>query len=400
MRTKQVFSRILCLILMAGSLMLPVSAAGIRVEVQTSYEVVLGETLELRCTASAAQGTQLSYVWYETATGKVEDIFAINRGSEINETFRCDTTELGTRYYVCVVSDGTTGVYSDVIAVRVISGDADKDMPVVFTYDSEPVVGSSMTVDIKKMAEYDAGLHDAFLEGKITYQWYRNGALVSKATSATMAFSNADAGCTYYVVVKGNDITRESEPFQVETLIVPPQIKTTTLPEATAGESYSAQLECYEGNAEFSVYYDPGKANEFDKTGLKLAEDGKITGVPTQAGAYTFTVCAGNDSGEDHHTYTLKVNAAQTDPTETTEAPTQPGVTTVTPAVSGSSKNPLQDDTADTKPSSSDETGIAEAADADNGLSAVIAVVIALAVLSAVAAIVVIVILIRGKKKK
>lgn len=74
----------------------------------------------LRCVATAPEGTQLSYLWYETSTGNMQDIRAIDRGAEDSDYIFCDTDALGTRYYVCMVqtSDGGSA-YSSITEVTV-----------------------------------------------------------------------------------------------------------------------------------------------------------------------------------------------------------------------------------------------------------------------------------------
>ena len=386
MNLKRILYLTLCAALLAGLLALPAMAAGINVDVQTSYEVVLGEELILFCSAASDTGGELSYIWYETATGKLEDMYAVNRGEETLETYLCDTTQLGTRYYLCSVSDGTAAVYSDIITVRVVSDTGSQ--PVIFTTDSEPVTGGKMTVDPQKTG----------LSGTVTYAWYRDDQKLSNGT-ATMEFTEADAGCTFYVTVTAGDSTLKSEPFEIEKLIIPPEIETTKLPEAIVGEKYTAQLKCYDDvDAEFSVYFNPGKSNQFDQTGLTLAEDGKLSGKPAKAGEFTFTVCAANEGGEDYATYTLVVKEPATDPTETTQGTTEPVViapapgqdTPTTPDEDVSVIAPAPDETLET---------VGETGEGDGGLGLLIVLVIILAVLAAAGAVVVIVILVVKKNR-
>ena len=396
MNLKRILYLTLCAALLAGLLALPVMAAGINVNVQTSHEVVLGEELILSCDASSDTGAELSYIWYETATGKLEDMFAVNRGEETLKTYLCDTTQLGTRYYLCSVSDGAAAVYSDIITVRVISDSG--NIPVVFTADSEPVTGGQMTVDIEKMINYDSGLYNAFLEKQIGYEWYRDGQKVSN-TTATMKFTEADAGCFFHVLVKGYDITLKSEEFRIEKLIIPPEIETAKLPEAVVGERYTAQLKCYDDvDMEFSIYFNPGKSNQFEQTGLTLDEDGKISGKPTKAGEYTFTVCAANEGGEDYATYTLVVKEPATEPTETTQGATEP--VAVAPAPGQDAPTTPEKDVSVIAPAPGETvetTG--ETGESDGGLGVMIVLVIILAVLAAAAAAVVIIILIVKKNR-
>ena len=82
------------------------------------------EILKLHCDALATDGdTVKSYTWYETASGELKDIVAIGAKEnqpEENPILVCDTTQTGTRYYVCYVETGFGGrAYSSVIPVIV-----------------------------------------------------------------------------------------------------------------------------------------------------------------------------------------------------------------------------------------------------------------------------------------
>ena len=74
--------------------------------------------VQIKCVARSTDNTQLGYIWYETTTGKLEDIQAMERGTEIGDTLTCDSGEVGTRYYVCAVNTSAGAVcYSNVIPV-------------------------------------------------------------------------------------------------------------------------------------------------------------------------------------------------------------------------------------------------------------------------------------------
>lgn len=139
---------------------------------------------------------------------------------------------------------------------------------------------------------------------------------------------------TFVVYKNGEMIGDLGVEFYVEEASVePPDITTKSLPEATAGEAYWVQLKSTDANAQYSVTYNPGKANDFEKTGLKLSAKGVISGTPTKAGTYGFCVCASNDGGEDYQVYTLTVKEAPTE--ETTEATTQATTEVTTEATTG-----------------------------------------------------------------
>ena len=301
--------------------------------VPAGMEVEQGSSLDLYCDATAPNNETLSYLWYETSTGKLQDIVAINRGAEDKDTLSCDTSAVGTRYYVCMVTTSSGGsAYTSVIPVTVIPKMAESTIPVLFTADSIPEPGHTMTVDIEKMTDYDSAIWNAFLERQVKYQWCKDGAAIKGATGQSLAITKDYVGSELYVVVTCFDLVIHGEAFPVNAPNEPPVIKTETLPEAVVGKAYNVKLDCTDGDAAFGIYFNPGKANDFDKTGLTLTQHGEIEGTPTKAGTYIFAVCASGEGGEGYMSYTLTVKEAEADDPvsdpENTDAPAvsdQPG---------------------------------------------------------------------------
>lgn len=225
-----------------------------------SVSVNRGQTAEIRCVAKAVGDTQLEYQWYESASGKLQDIRAID--GEESDCLTCSTEKTGTRYYVCCVTSTAGGrVYSSVVPVTV----------------AEP-------------------------EGKA------------------------------------------------------PTFMTKTLPQGTVGEDYGFTLETDDHGAVFHVYYNPGGANDFDKTGLVLSMEGIMMGQLKKAGTYTFTICVSNDYGEDYGTLTLKVVEPTEIPPETTPTtPTTPDTTPTTPDTTPTTPDTTPT-TPDTTPTTPDTT--------------------------------------------
>ena len=100
-------------------------------------EVPVGVTVkkhgecELRVLAKSPDGSQLSFLWYETDSGKLQDIRALNRGEEDCDFLFPDTSVEGTRNYVCMVTTEKGGVaYTSVIPVTV-DGTATETEPAV-----------------------------------------------------------------------------------------------------------------------------------------------------------------------------------------------------------------------------------------------------------------------------
>lgn len=105
------------------------------------------EAVSIVCRASAPDGDSVqSYLWYETPTGKLQDIVAIGSwggGQEEDQpVLVCSTDTPGTRYYVCMVETALGGrTYSSVIPVTVVK--AESTVPPVETTVSTPATSAS-----------------------------------------------------------------------------------------------------------------------------------------------------------------------------------------------------------------------------------------------------------------
>lgn len=90
------------------------------VSIPSELTVEQGDLAEIRCVATDYEESHLSYLWYETDTGKREDIRAVNRGEETGDTLICDTDNVGTRNYLCLVESANGGMtYSSIVTVTV-----------------------------------------------------------------------------------------------------------------------------------------------------------------------------------------------------------------------------------------------------------------------------------------
>ena len=83
-----------------------------------------GEEIDLRCEAtSPRENVQLTYTWYETSTGRLQDVKALPGSDGFSDYITLDTSKPGTRYYVCGVFTSEGGVaYSSVVPVTVSEG--------------------------------------------------------------------------------------------------------------------------------------------------------------------------------------------------------------------------------------------------------------------------------------
>ena len=119
--------------------------------IPASITVKRGEEAEIRCIAKSSDGSQLNFLWYETGTGKFEDMQAIDRGAETGDYMFCDTRTTGTRYYVCGITTSGGGMaYSSMVEVNVVAETTTAAAPKIQTEKlPNAVVGTQYSVQLK-----------------------------------------------------------------------------------------------------------------------------------------------------------------------------------------------------------------------------------------------------------
>lgn len=325
--------------------------------VASGMEVYQDEPLELYCEASDPMGGTLSYLWYETSTGELEDIIAVNRGAEDKDTLRVDTSTPGTYYYVCGVGTSNGGsAYSSVIPVTVYY--KQNEIPVQYTEDSRSFVGYTITVDIMAMMDQDARIWNAVLENRVQYQWYLDGQAIDGATSKALKLEDKHDGKTIHVVVTCDDLVMRGTGFEIMREEPPFGIGTEALPNGTVGERYTAQLEANKPDAFFEDWAVGTEGTTLGSIGLSLSADGKITGMPTKAGVFDITIHASCASVEDQRTFKLTIAPAKTDEPAQPTDPTQPSEP-ADPTQPSEPANPTQpsEPVDSTQPTQKDDTG-------------------------------------------
>ena len=116
------------------------------VSIPTTLTVEQGDTAEIRCVAKSPDDSELSFLWYETDTGKLEDIRAVNRGTETSDYLLCDTAEIGTRHYICMVETANGGMtYSSVVSVTVAEKQPEPTQPQDPTQPQAPTESTEQT---------------------------------------------------------------------------------------------------------------------------------------------------------------------------------------------------------------------------------------------------------------
>jgi len=113
------------------------------VSIPSQLTVEQGTEAEIRCVAKSPDDSELSFLWYETDTGKLEDIRAVNRGTETADYLLCDTSAVGTRNYICMVESANGGMtYSSVVSVTVVEKQPEPTQPQEPTEPTAPTTPS------------------------------------------------------------------------------------------------------------------------------------------------------------------------------------------------------------------------------------------------------------------
>lgn len=157
-------------------------------------------------------------------------------------------------------------------------------------------------------------------DGDLTYQWQQSTdggsswKAISNATSTTYNVSVATSGMNgyqYRCVVTADGVSVISDPATLtvmEPAVDRPSITTESLSSGTVGTAYNQALQADNAPIQWSVTSGSLPA------GLSLGADGTISGTPTTAGTFDFTVTATNSAGSDSKEYTIQI-AAKSDTT-------------------------------------------------------------------------------------
>ena len=121
------------------------------ISIPSQITVEQGTYAEIRCVAKAPEDTQLSFLWYESDTGKMEDIRAVNRGTETTDYLICDTSYPGVRNYICFIDTSNGGfANSSFVTVTVTPKTQSVPQPQFLTESlPEAVVGTQYSIQLQ-----------------------------------------------------------------------------------------------------------------------------------------------------------------------------------------------------------------------------------------------------------
>jgi hypothetical protein len=156
----------------------------------------------------------------------------------------------------------------------------------------------------------------------LSYQWNKNSAAISGATSSnytTPATTAADNGAQFTVLVSNSAGTATSPAAMLTVNAAAPQlhITTTQLPGGFLSGSYTGALTASGGSSPYTWSLQSGAL----PNGLTLNAGGTISGTPTLAGSFSFTVQV-SDTAAHSASANLSINIVTPMPTVAISSPT------------------------------------------------------------------------------
>lgn len=140
------------------------SAMPPQLRVVGSMEIYQNELCDLYCSVETDGSKTYSYLWYQSGTGRLQDIIAVDRGAQTTDTLHIDTSVPGLTYYACLVTDSAGGsAYSAIIPVLVMEK---PPVPQILTQTlPEATVGESYYVQLESTVE-DMQFYEYYAPGQ------------------------------------------------------------------------------------------------------------------------------------------------------------------------------------------------------------------------------------------
>ncbi len=246
-----------------------------------------GNTATLTVVAS---GTGLSYQWYSGQSGSGTEIAGATEAS-----YTTPTLQTGTYDYWAQVSNagGSVDSQTAVVTVKIISG---------VTITAQP---ASQTIGLGQTAMMTV---TATGTAPLSYQWYQGispstSNPISGATNSSYTTPPLTTSADFWVQVTNNLGHANSD---TAVITVPLAIAVPTLPGGTIGTAYGpVTLSGSGGTPPYSWALAQGSLPL--PPGLQVSSSGVISGPPTTAGTFNFTVTATDSTGLGATSGTLSI---------------------------------------------------------------------------------------------
>ena len=173
----------------------------------------------------------------------------------------------------------------------------------------------------------------------LIYQWEKNGAAIAGATSSTYttAVTTSTDNSAQFKATVSNSVgsaTSNTASLTVNAASSSVQITTSQLPGGFRGASYSSTLGATGGTTPYTWNIASGAL----PSGLALASNGAISGMPTSAGSFFFSAQV-KDAAARSASANLSINIATSSPSVTITSPASGSTVSGMTAVSGTASD-------------------------------------------------------------
>src|SRR5260370_6363256 len=304
----------------SSAAMLTVTTASVAPSITTqpaSQAVTAGQTAMF---SVAATGTApLTYQW------KKNSVVITGANSSSYTTPVTMSSDSGAQFTV-VVSNAAGSATSSAAMLTVTTASV---APSITTQPASQTVTAGQTATFSVAATCTA---------PVTYQWKKNGVAISGANSAsytTPVTMSSDSGAQFTVVVSNaaGSATSGAAALTVNAASTL-QITTAQLAGGTVAGSYSATLSASGG----SIPYTWSLASGTLPNGLTLNAGGSISGTPSLAGSFSFTVQV-KDAATQSASKNFSINVASPVPTVAITSPASGASVSGTISVSGTASD-------------------------------------------------------------
>ncbi|HYL84191.1 MAG TPA: immunoglobulin domain-containing protein, partial [Candidatus Angelobacter sp.] len=284
----------------------------------TGQTVTAGQTATF---SVAATGTApMTYQWKKNGAA----ISVANSSSYTTPS--TSNSDNGAQFSV-VVSNSTGSATSSSATLTV---DAAAIAPSITTQPASQTVTAGQTATFSVTATGTAPL---------TYQWKKNSVSISGANLSsytTPSTSNSDSGAQFFVMVSNSagNARSSSAMLTVNVAATPLQVSTAQLPGGFVAGGYSSTLAATGGSTPYSWSLLSGSL----PNGLTLNAGGVISGTPSLAGSFSFTVQV-KDASSTTASRNFSINIASPVPTVAITSPTSGSTVSGTISVSGTASD-------------------------------------------------------------
>ena len=173
----------------------------------------VGEPLYDTITSVSDKSEFVSIRWYLVNGGSTTpliggELFAAGNTYKVVVEFSPANGWLFASNPAATVNGNTASASSSMPSVASVSytfASLSSSFPVYYTDDFTVGFGSTKTVDVEKMANENASFRAAYLDDKVTYQWYKNGEAIEGATDVSYKITSANNGDKFQVKVTADD---------------------------------------------------------------------------------------------------------------------------------------------------------------------------------------------------